>query len=39
MARVQADPARRAIPVIMLTARGQEWDILTGLQGARPTTS
>ena len=33
LARLKADPELRAIPVIMLTARGQERDILTGLQG------
>lgn len=31
--RLKADPELRAIPVIMLTARGQERDILSGLQG------
>jgi DNA-binding response OmpR family regulator len=33
LARLKADPELRAIPVIMLTARGQERDILSGLQG------
>lgn len=33
LARLKADPHLRAIPVIMLTARGQERDILAGLQG------
>ena len=29
----KADPALQAIPVIMLTARGREQDVLTGLGG------
>jgi DNA-binding response OmpR family regulator len=33
LGRLKADPDLRAIPVIMLTARGQERDILSGLQG------
>ncbi len=33
LARLKADPHLRTIPVIMLTARGQERDILAGLQG------
>jgi DNA-binding response OmpR family regulator len=33
LARLKADPALHTIPVIMLTARGQERDILSGLQG------
>ena len=33
LGRLKADPELRAIPVIMLTARGQERDILSGLQG------
>ena len=33
LGRLKADPSLRAIPVIMLTARGQERDILSGLQG------
>ena len=32
LSRLKADPARRAIPVIMLTARGQEWDVRAGLE-------
>jgi DNA-binding response OmpR family regulator len=31
--RLRGDPALRVIPVIMLTARGQERDIVTGLGG------
>ncbi len=31
--RLKGDPALRAIPVIMLTARGQERDVVTGLGG------
>ncbi len=31
--RLKADPATRAIPVIMLTARGQESDIVSGIEG------
>lgn len=30
--QLKADPARRAIPVIMLTAKGQERDVVRGLQ-------
>lgn len=30
--RLKADPARRAIPVIMVTAKGQERDVVRGLQ-------
>jgi DNA-binding response OmpR family regulator len=33
LGRLKADPDLRAIPVIMLTARGQERDVLSGLQG------
>ena len=33
LGRLKADPDLRAIPVIMLTARGQERDVLAGLQG------
>jgi DNA-binding response OmpR family regulator len=33
LARLKADPSLSAIPVIMLTARGQERDVLSGLQG------
>jgi DNA-binding response OmpR family regulator len=33
LGRLKADADLRAIPVIMLTARGQERDILSGLQG------
>jgi two-component system, OmpR family, response regulator MtrA len=33
LGRLKADPALRTIPVIMLTARGQERDVLSGLQG------
>jgi DNA-binding response OmpR family regulator len=33
LARLKADPLLRAVPVIMLTARGQERDVLSGLQG------
>jgi DNA-binding response OmpR family regulator len=33
LGRLKADSDLRAIPVIMLTARGQERDILSGLQG------
>ncbi len=33
LGRLKADPSLRGIPVIMLTARGQERDILSGLQG------
>jgi two-component system phosphate regulon response regulator PhoB len=33
LGRLKADPGLRATPVIMLTARGQERDILSGLQG------
>jgi DNA-binding response OmpR family regulator len=33
LGRLKADPELRSIPVIMLTARGQERDILSGLQG------
>lgn len=33
LGRLKADPALRSIPVIMLTARGQELDVLSGLQG------
>jgi DNA-binding response OmpR family regulator len=32
LGRLKADPDLRAIPVIMLTARGQERDVLSGLQ-------
>ena len=32
LGRLKADPELRAIPVIMLTARGQERDVLSGLQ-------
>jgi DNA-binding response OmpR family regulator len=32
LGHLKADPARRAIPVIMLTARGQERDVHVGLQ-------
>ena len=31
--RLRADPALAAIPVIMLTAKGRERDVLTGLSG------
>lgn len=30
--RLKADPASRAIPVIMVTAKGQERDVVRGLQ-------
>ena len=30
--RLKADPARRAIPVIMVTAKGQERDVVGGLK-------
>jgi two-component system phosphate regulon response regulator PhoB len=30
--QLKADPAHRAIPVIMLTAKGQERDVVRGLQ-------
>ena len=30
LGRLKADPALRAVPVIMLTARGQERDVLSG---------
>src|SRR5574340_1127806 len=30
--RLKADPARRAIPIIMLTARGEEQDKIAGLE-------
>jgi DNA-binding response OmpR family regulator len=30
--RLKADPALAAVPVIMLTAKGRERDVLTGLQ-------
>lgn len=33
LGRLKADPELRDIPVIMLTARGQERDVLSGLQG------
>jgi DNA-binding response OmpR family regulator len=33
LGRLKADPALRTVPVIMLTARGQERDVLSGLQG------
>jgi DNA-binding response OmpR family regulator len=33
LGRLKADPSLRTIPVIMLTARSQERDILSGLQG------
>jgi DNA-binding response OmpR family regulator len=33
LGRLKADPDLRAIPVIMLTARGQERDVRSGLQG------
>ena len=33
LGRLKTDPDLRAIPVIMLTARGQERDVLSGLQG------
>jgi DNA-binding response OmpR family regulator len=33
LGRLRADADLRTIPVIMLTARGQERDILSGLQG------
>lgn len=33
LGRLKADPSLSAIPVIMLTARGQERDVLSGLQG------
>jgi len=33
LGRLKADADLRTIPVIMLTARGQERDILSGLQG------
>src|SRR5262245_31454212 len=33
LGRLKADPSLRATPVIMLTARGQERDVLSGLQG------
>ena len=32
LGRLQANPDLRTIPVIMLTARGQERDVLSGLQ-------
>jgi DNA-binding response OmpR family regulator len=32
LGRLKANPDLRAIPVIMLTARGQERDVLSGLQ-------
>ena len=35
LGRLKADPSLRAIPVIMLTARGQERDILSGPAGRR----
>ena len=31
--RLKSDPASRAIPVIMVTAKGHERDVLTGLRG------
>ncbi len=33
LGRLKANPDLRTIPVIMLTARGQERDVLSGLQG------
>jgi DNA-binding response OmpR family regulator len=33
LGRLKTDPELHAIPVIMLTARGQERDVLAGLQG------
>ncbi len=33
LGRLKADPSLSAIPVIMLPARGQERDVLSGLQG------
>jgi DNA-binding response OmpR family regulator len=33
LGRLKADPGLSTIPVIMLTARGQERDVLSGLQG------
>jgi DNA-binding response OmpR family regulator len=33
LGRLKADPDLSTIPVIMLTARGQEQDVLSGLQG------
>jgi DNA-binding response OmpR family regulator len=31
--RLKADPALRAVPVIMVTAKGHERDVLNGLRG------
>jgi DNA-binding response OmpR family regulator len=31
--RLKADPALSAVPVIMVTAKGHERDVLSGLQG------
>jgi DNA-binding response OmpR family regulator len=31
--RLKADPALRAVPVIMVTAKGHERDVLSGLRG------
>jgi DNA-binding response OmpR family regulator len=33
LGRLKADPALQAIPIIMLTAKSQERDVLTGLRG------
>ena len=33
LGRLKADPVLQGVPVIMLTAKGQERDVLTGIRG------